>query len=93
MEELMENGMDGEIEAKLGQNGRVVIPASFREALGIAAGDAILLRFQEGEVRITTRQTRIERAQRRAGRYLKKGESLIDDLLAERKSEAEREER
>jgi AbrB family looped-hinge helix DNA binding protein len=86
-------GMNDEIETRLGQNGRVVIPASFREALGIDVGDPILLRIQEGEVRITTRKIRIERAQNRARRYLATGESLIDDLLEERKREAQREAR
>jgi bifunctional DNA-binding transcriptional regulator/antitoxin component of YhaV-PrlF toxin-antitoxin module len=87
------SGMNDEIETNLGQNGRVVIPVAFREALGIDVGDPILLRVQEGEVRITTRRMRIERAQSRASRYLAKGESLVDDLLEERKREVEREAR
>lgn len=93
MEELEKNVMNDEIVTHLGQNGRIVIPASFREALGVQAGDPVLLRIQEGEVRITTRQMRIDRAQRRARRYLARGESLIDDLLDERKRETEGEKR
>lgn len=73
---------------RVSQNGRVVIPASFRKALGINVGDEVLLRLQDDELRITTQQRRIQRAQRRARRYLKPGTSLVDELLAERREAA-----
>jgi len=46
------------------QNGRVVIPAEFRAALGIHPGDEIELRMDNDELRITTQKQRILRAQR-----------------------------
>jgi len=39
------------------------------------------------ELKITAQQQRIKRAQERARRYLKPGESLVDELLAERRAE------
>lgn len=83
--------MEEETRMRVSQNGRVVIPVSFRKALGINVGDEVLLRLQEDELRITTQQRRIQRAQRRAQRYLKPGSSLVDELLAERR-EASRDE-
>ena len=80
-----------ETRMRVSQNGRVVIPASFRKALGINAGDELLLRIQDDELRITTQQRRIQRAQRRARRYLKPGASLVDELLAERREAARNE--
>lgn len=77
--------MDQEVRARVSQNGRVVIPASFRKAPGINVGDEVLLRVQEDELRITTQQRRIQRAQRRARRYLRSGNSLVEELLAERR--------
>jgi AbrB family looped-hinge helix DNA binding protein len=77
--------MEEETRMRVSQNGRVVIPAPFRKALGINVGDEVLLRLQDDELRITTQQRRIERAQRRARRYLKRGDSLVDELLAERR--------
>jgi AbrB family looped-hinge helix DNA binding protein len=74
-----------EIRTRVSQNGRVVIPAALRKAMGINVGDEVLLRLQDDELRITTQQRRIERAQRRARRYLKRGDSLVDELLAERR--------
>ena len=35
----------------LGQNGRMVIPAAFRKAMGIQVGDEILLRVEDDELR------------------------------------------
>lgn len=85
--------MSVELRTKLDQNGRVVIPASFRQALGVEAGDDVVLRLEEGELRITTQQARIQRAQRRAERYVKRGRSVVDDLLEQRRQEAAREPR
>lgn len=83
--------MDEEVRLRVNQNGRVVIPASFRKVLGINAGDEVVLRIQDDELLITTQQHRIRRAQRRAERYLKPGTSLVDELLAERREAAKRE--
>lgn len=77
--------MAHETRVRAGQNGRIVIPASFRRALGITAGDEVILRIEDDELRITTQQSRIKRAQRQAARYLKPGTSLVDELLAERR--------
>jgi AbrB family looped-hinge helix DNA binding protein len=78
----------GQVRVRINQNGRLVIPVSFREALHIKAGDEVVLRLEDDELRITTQQQRIERAQRRARRYLKPGTSLVDELLAERREAA-----
>jgi AbrB family looped-hinge helix DNA binding protein len=80
-----------EARLKVNENGRVVIPAPFRKALGIKAGDEVVLRMEDDELRITTMKRRIERAQRRARQYLKPGVSLVDELIAERREAAKRE--
>ena len=83
--------MDGETFARVNENGRVVIPASYRKALGIKAGDEVILRMEDDELRITTMKRRIERAQRRIRQYVKPGVSLVDELIAERREAAKRE--
>jgi AbrB family looped-hinge helix DNA binding protein len=83
--------MDGEARTRVNQNGRVVIPASYRKALGIKAGDEVILRMEDDELRITTMKRRIERAQRRVRQYVKPGVSLADELIAERREAARRE--
>jgi AbrB family looped-hinge helix DNA binding protein len=76
---------------RVNENGRVVIPASYRKALGINVGDEVLLRIEDDELRITTLRRRLEQARRRVRRYVKRGRSLADELIAERREAAERE--
>ena len=83
--------MNGETRTRVNENGRLVIPASYRKALGIKAGDEVILRMQDDELRITTMKRRIERAQRRIRQYVKPGVSLVDELIAERREAAKRE--
>jgi len=42
-------------------------------------------------MRITTLKLRLERAQRRIRRYVKPGRSLVDELIAERRQDVNRE--
>ena len=77
--------MEHKARTRVSENGRVVIPASFRKALGIAIGDEVVLELKEDELRITTPQQRIQRARERARKYLPKGVSLSKELLAERR--------
>jgi AbrB family looped-hinge helix DNA binding protein len=83
--------LNPETRTRVNENGRVVIPASMRKALGINAGDEIVLRIEDDELRITTLKRRLERAQRRIRRYVKPGRSLVDELIAERGEAAKRE--
>jgi AbrB family looped-hinge helix DNA binding protein len=83
--------MNTETRLRVNENGRVVIPASFRKALGINPGDELILSIEEDELRITTMKRRIERAQRHVRKYVKPGVSLVDELIAERREVAKRE--
>jgi AbrB family looped-hinge helix DNA binding protein len=83
--------MDAETRLRINENGRVVIPAPFRKALGISPGDEIILRLEGDELRITTLKRRLERAQRHVRKYVKPGVSLVDELIAERREAAKRE--
>jgi len=80
-----------EARLRVNENGRLVIPAEFRKALGINAGDEIVLRMEDDELRITTLKRRIERAQRLVRKHVKPGTSLVDELIAERREAAKRE--
>jgi len=83
--------MERETRMRVNQNGRIVIPAAFRKAIGIEVGDEVVLSVQDDELRITTQQRRIQRAQQRARTYLKPGTSLVEELLAERREAAKHE--
>lgn len=76
---------------RVNANGRVVIPASFRKALGIHPGDQIVLRVEGDELRITTLRNRIREAQKLVQPYLEPGQSLADELIQERREAAKHE--
>ena len=80
-----------ETRQRVNENGRVVIPASFRKALGINIGDEVVLRMEDDELRITTLKRRVERAQRLVRKHVKRGTSPVDELLAERREAARNE--
>jgi AbrB family looped-hinge helix DNA binding protein len=83
--------MNSEARVRINENGRVVIPASFRKALGINAGDEVVVRLEDDELRIMTMKHRIARAQRLVRKYVRPGTSLVDELIAERREEARKE--
>ncbi len=76
---------------RVNENGRVVIPASFRKRLGIRVGDDLFLRIEGDDLRITTLKRNIERAQRLVRKHVKPGTSLVDELIAERREAARNE--
>ena len=73
--------------------GRVVIPASMRKALGIQEGDEVLISLDEanGEVRIATRRDRLKRARALVKARVAERRSLADELVQERRAEAQNE--
>ena len=89
MEHIMT--VNTETRQRVNENGRVVIPASFRKALGINIGDEVVLRMEDDELRITTLKRRVERAQRLVRKHVKRGTSLVDELIAERRKAARNE--
>ncbi len=46
--------MSEEVKLILAEGGRIAIPSSYQEALGIRPGDEVILRLEEGQVRILT---------------------------------------
>jgi AbrB family looped-hinge helix DNA binding protein len=83
--------MEQGIRLRLNANGRVVIPASVRKALGVEAGDELILEIQDDVFFLTTQQHRIQRAQRRAKKHVAAGTSLAEELIAERRKAAKSE--
>lgn len=78
-----------EFKTKLTEGGRIVIPAEYRQALGLHVGDELILRLEDGEVRIFTARQAIRRAQELVRRYIPQTRSLADELIAERREENE----
>ena len=75
----------------IGENGRIVIPAALRRELGMKAGEPVVLRVEDGELRISTVEAALERARRILARYIPPEIDLTQELIDDRRREAARE--
>jgi AbrB family looped-hinge helix DNA binding protein len=78
-------------KVSLGPDGRVVIPAAFRDALGLKEGDTLMASVENGELRMMTIPAAVRRVQAIVRQFVPEGASLVDELLEDRRREAERE--
>ena len=68
-----------EFRAKMGENGRLVIPASFRKELHIHSGEELILRVEDNVLHIMSLDQAIARAQTTVQKYAK-SKSLVAHL-------------
>ncbi|HHQ41543.1 MAG TPA: AbrB/MazE/SpoVT family DNA-binding domain-containing protein [Chromatiales bacterium] len=79
-------------EVHVGAQGRVVIPAALRKALRLKRGDRLVAR-KVGESLVLERREALERRLQERFAHIPPDVSLVDELIAERRAEADREER
>jgi AbrB family looped-hinge helix DNA binding protein len=72
---------------RLASNGRVVIPAEVREALGLTAGEEFEVVVEKGEIRLIPRSSIVEFVMDHL-QSTARGRSLVDELIDERRREA-----
>jgi len=77
--------------SRINENGRIVIPSSFRKVLGIEPGDMLVMRIENNELRIATLRQRLSWARDAVRRHVSRSTSLADELIAERRKAARRE--
>jgi bifunctional DNA-binding transcriptional regulator/antitoxin component of YhaV-PrlF toxin-antitoxin module len=73
------------------EDGRVIIPAKALAELGIEAPGSVNASLVEGEVVLDTLAATVKRMQAYYRQFIPEGVSLVDELIAERRAEAERE--
>ncbi len=83
--------MELKARTRMSEKGRVVIPAEMRKALGMNIGGVLDLRVKDGELRISTMENRLRRAQEWVRQSIPPGVSLADELSAERREAAKHE--
>jgi AbrB family looped-hinge helix DNA binding protein len=69
-------------------DGNVTLPAAMREALGLREGDVLFGRLQDGEIHLLTPTAASRRARAILREFVPEGESLVDELLQDRRREA-----
>lgn len=76
---------------RVATGGRIVIPASYRKALGIKTGDEVVVQLEEGALRVFSRTEALRRLQDKVARAVPGKASLAGELIRERRKEARRE--
>ena len=78
---------------KIDNAGRVVVPAEMRTAMKVKPGEAVTAEVVNGELRIFSRAIVLARIQAEAEKFKAENPdvSLVDELIAERREEARRE--
>ena len=77
-------------QTRMTKEGRVLIPVAVRQELGFGENEPLSIYVQDGEVRIVSRIHAVRQMQQRMAKYKKAGESVVDELLRERREEAKR---
>ena len=77
------------VRTKVTQGGRIVIPAEFRKQLGIEIGEDVNLSVEDGSLKISSQREGIRKAQDMFRKFVPDGISVVDELIADRRREAE----
>lgn len=67
------------------------MPRDFRRLLGLNDGDSVTMQVIDGELHVRPYRDVIAQVQAQFRQYAKPGVSIVDELIAERRAEAERE--
>lgn len=78
-----------QVNVAVAPNGRIVVPARMRVALGVAGGGRLIARLVGRTVVLEPWDAALRRAQASVRRYVPKNASLVEELIAERHAAAE----
>ena len=76
---------------QIGAGGRVVIPSEMRAAINVGEGDFLYAHVDDGVLVVHPPKTSVAKARAIVRKYVPEGVSLADELIADRRAEAERE--
>lgn len=74
----------------LDASGRIVLPQRILDSWSASPGDELLVRLEGDELRVLTRGAGVRLARDILRKYTESGASMTDELIAERRREAER---
>lgn len=78
-------------EVPMQESGRVILPSELRRTLGLQKGDRVLIEADGETIVLTTTRLRRRRAQAMVARHITPADGVVDEYLAEKRAEAERE--
>ena len=77
------------VKLTIGSGGRINLPARQRRMLDLREGDEVVVGVENGGLRVESRDVAISRVQRKVRKRLGEGRRLSEELIAERRAEAE----
>ena len=78
-------------KAKIVSGGRLQLPVDIRRAMGLDDGDTVVMELRDGELHVTPYHQVLKQVRERLREYVPEDVSLSDELIADRRAEAERE--
>jgi AbrB family looped-hinge helix DNA binding protein len=73
--------------ARINQNGRIVIPAAIREQMGLRAGEAVVMEIEDGILRIESHRAHIRGIQQEFRQPAAPGRQLASEQIIEDRQE------
>ena len=73
---------------KLGPDGRLLIPADWRQAMQLKDNDTLVAHLVDGELKLHGSSVGLRKAQAILRRFVPEGVSLADELIEDRRREA-----
>lgn len=78
-------------KGKIVSGGRLQLPADIRRDLGFQEGESVIMEVVDNELRVRSQRESIRRVQEKLRKFVPEGVSLVDELIADRRREAENE--
>ena len=85
------DNLNRNVTSRVNDNGRIVIPAWIRQQLGLKPGDTLLMEVENGVLRVESFDARLAQIQDELLQLAGPERMLSDELIAERRAEAWRE--
>jgi AbrB family looped-hinge helix DNA binding protein len=82
---------DKYVTTRINDNGRIVIPASIRKAMGLKPGNVVTMSVEDGVLRVEAHQARIRRIQAEFKKFATPGVRASEELISRRREEAQQE--
>ncbi|MDF2965327.1 MAG: hypothetical protein K0Q51_715 [Rickettsiaceae bacterium] len=79
------------MRSKLSKGGKLSIPSNCRKHLNLKEGEEVVFTLKEGEIVISPVRLILERVRKNINKYHSSNESLVDQLIADRRNEAKNE--
>ena len=79
------------VQAKISPSGEMTLPDGLRDRLHLHEGGVVLVREEGCSLVLDSVESRVARARAIVQRYIPPGTKVVDDFIAERRAEAERE--